>query len=453
MSSDQGLLFGKTSQEFSQRTIMLSAASWPDLLGLMKPSIRQQDGKVRVWFLDPSEQQRGASWMPNISAWPNDAHVCSLSSVLETAPIPQKYYLSSKACAGILRRAAKRGKELPPQLKAALEEVAQTILPQAEDSSDLQMLPLCLNGKGRAGRIDAESETFVLNGMSEYNGAKPSLRAKGGDCAGGSEVLITHALRADGFDASEDGTGRSTPLVAETLRSHPRPGSNTIGAVIAFRASGQEGFTPAEITPPLCNTDGGGTVPTIGFYANDSGGDAGIEIAPTLRSMELGGQNCPAIAFSSKDHGADAAEDLAPTLRSMGHDASHANGGGQLAIAMPLRAGRQYSDMGDGQANIVPVAFQESQTGCREYGSAGTLRSNGPGHDPVGTRIREGMAVRRLTPLECERLQGFPDGYTAVEHNRKPAADGPRYKALGNSMAVPVLAWIGRRICEIFPKS
>jgi DNA (cytosine-5)-methyltransferase 1 len=227
---------------------------------------------------------------------------------------------------------------------------------------------MCLNGKGGAGRIDAESETFVLNGMSEYNGSKPSLRAKGGDCAGGS-----HALRADGFDASEDGTGCGTPLVAETLRSHPRPGSNTVGAVIAFRASGQEGFTPAEITPPL--------------------------------------------------------------------------------IAMPLRAGRQYSDMGDGQANIVPVAFQESQTGCREYGSAGTLRSNGPGHDPVGTRIREGMAVRRLTPLECERLQGFPDSYTAVDHNRKPAADGPRYKALGNSMAVPVLAWIGRRICEISPKS
>ena len=56
------------------------------------------------------------------------------------------------------------------------------------------------------------------------------------------------------------------------------------------------------------------------------------------------------------------------------------------------------------------------------------------------------MAVRRLTPLECERLQGFPDNYTAISHNRKPAADGPRYKALGNSMAVPVLTWIGERI-------
>lgn len=57
-----------------------------------------------------------------------------------------------------------------------------------------------------------------------------------------------------------------------------------------------------------------------------------------------------------------------------------------------------------------------------------------------------GMAVRRLTPRECERLQGFPDDYTAIEVKRKPAADGPRYKALGNSMAVPVMRWIGTRI-------
>jgi DNA (cytosine-5)-methyltransferase 1 len=60
--------------------------------------------------------------------------------------------------------------------------------------------------------------------------------------------------------------------------------------------------------------------------------------------------------------------------------------------------------------------------------------------------VREGMAVRRLTPRECERLQGFPDDYTLIPYRGKLAADGPRYKALGNSMAVPVMAWIGRRI-------
>jgi hypothetical protein len=59
------------------------------------------------------------------------------------------------------------------------------------------------------------------------------------------------------------------------------------------------------------------------------------------------------------------------------------------------------------------------------------------------------MAVRRLTPRECERLQGFPDDYTLAPYRGKPAADGPRYKALGNSMAVPVMRWIGERIAMV----
>jgi DNA (cytosine-5)-methyltransferase 1 len=59
------------------------------------------------------------------------------------------------------------------------------------------------------------------------------------------------------------------------------------------------------------------------------------------------------------------------------------------------------------------------------------------------------LQVRRLTPTECERLQGFPDGWTAIPYRGKPASDGPRYKALGNSMAVPVMSWIGRRIAAV----
>lgn len=62
------------------------------------------------------------------------------------------------------------------------------------------------------------------------------------------------------------------------------------------------------------------------------------------------------------------------------------------------------------------------------------------------------MLVRRLTPLECERLQGFPDGHTLIAWKGKPAEecpDGPRYKAIGNSMAVPVMRWIGRRIAAV----
>lgn len=73
--------------------------------------------------------------------------------------------------------------------------------------------------------------------------------------------------------------------------------------------------------------------------------------------------------------------------------------------------------------------------------------SKGPDSDTKqGHLIPTQMGVRRLTPVECERLQGFPDGWTDIVYRNKPAADGPRYKAMGNSMAVPVMRWIGRRI-------
>jgi DNA (cytosine-5)-methyltransferase 1 len=63
--------------------------------------------------------------------------------------------------------------------------------------------------------------------------------------------------------------------------------------------------------------------------------------------------------------------------------------------------------------------------------------------------IFQSMAVRRLTPTEAEILQGFPPGYTDIKPNGKPTPDGPRYKALGNSFAVPVVRWIGERIQKV----
>ena len=71
--------------------------------------------------------------------------------------------------------------------------------------------------------------------------------------------------------------------------------------------------------------------------------------------------------------------------------------------------------------------------------------------DEGQTPVLEETGVRRLTPVECERLQGFPDNYTAIPWRGNPITkcpDGPRYKALGNSWAVPVVRWIGKRIQE-----
>lgn len=125
-----------------------------------------------------------------------------------------------------------------------------------------------------------------------------------------------------------------------------------------------------------------------------------------------------------------------------------------LLVAHTLRGiGFDASEDGTGRGTpLVPVhAIQ-----------AGALREN-PMSGPDGVGVQEsiaytlearaevqamqvGQAVRRLTPRECERLQGFPDDWTQIPYRNKPAADGPRYQALGNSMAVPVMRWIGARI-------
>lgn len=92
---------------------------------------------------------------------------------------------------------------------------------------------------------------------------------------------------------------------------------------------------------------------------------------------------------------------------------------------------------------LIPIAWSEELTASVDI--TGTIQRGGAGGRNDGV-MQQNMAVRRLLPMECERLQGFPDNYTLVPHRGKPAADGPRYKALGNSMAVPCMRWIGERI-------
>lgn len=107
----------------------------------------------------------------------------------------------------------------------------------------------------------------------------------------------------------------------------------------------------------------------------------------------------------------------------------------------PTHTARQYKDpqivcMADDNAN---AAIDEDMCGSLKVG----------GHTPIVARK---YIVRKLMPVECERLQGFPDGWTEIPYRGKPSdecPDAPRYKALGNSMAVPVMRWIGERIQEV----
>ena len=248
--------------------------------------------------------------------------------------------------------------------------------------------------------------------------ARPLLAKHNASHDDSKQTYVAHRLSAEGFDASEDGTGRGTPIVPIAMQErmeslNPAAGLNGKG----WRDDGAA-FTQAiafDTTQITSKTN----------RSNPRPGDP----APTLAK----GGHPPALAFSCKDHGADADAETSPTLRAMGHDASHANAGGQVAVTYSIMP--QNSSM-DYKARAVDVA--------QPVMGAGPVGGN-----QGGDYVAERWAVRRLTPLECERLQGLPDGHTAIPWRGKPAEhcpDGPRYKAVGNAMAVNCMRWIGQRI-------
>ena len=106
------------------------------------------------------------------------------------------------------------------------------------------------------------------------------------------------------------------------------------------------------------------------------------------------------------------------------------------------------STLDEGQTPVLAIhENQRAELRLSEASGAVTCSGGKPGQGYPACLF--GLDVRRLTPVECERLQGFPDGHTNVPYRNKPAADGPRYKAIGNSMAVPVMRWIGGRIQSV----
>lgn len=146
--------------------------------------------------------------------------------------------------------------------------------------------------------------------------------------------------------------------------------------------------------------------------------EAGKGAAPTLAARTKGGGGL------GTDFDCD--RGLIPALRADGFDASE-DGTGRGTPLIPA-----YS-----------ICMGSDPIWGRECAMPQTQRNGDPGVVALGWR------VRRLTPTECERLQGFPDGYTAIPHRGKPASNGPRYKALGNSMAVNCMRWIGQRIQSV----
>lgn len=206
----------------------------------------------------------------------------------------------------------------------------------------------------------------------------------------------------------------------------------------------------------------------VAFGGNRTSGP--IDVSPALNAHPGGSRRCDfereaLIAFDCKGTQVQFSEaGEAPTLRSMSHAKPHQNAGGQIAIAIQERAVSENPSSGpdgagvrdDGVAYTLEARTTTQAVAFDLRGREGGAQFEGP-HNTANLRAASGgssrsyvadsFAVRRLTPRECDRLQGFEDDYTNIPWRGKDhAPDGHRYKALGNSMAVNVMRWIGERI-------
>jgi DNA (cytosine-5)-methyltransferase 1 len=296
---------------------------------------------------------------------------------------------------------------------------------------------------------DWRGAAAVLFDLESLSGNSPPRREAGQ----GAAVDVAPSLVSSGRGVTRIGESRGqdpvVAVVAGTLQSNGKAaGSATTqdaenGMLVAFGGNNQSG--PVDVAT-ACNAHGG----PHGWLDFES---------ETF------------IAFSSKDSAADAMMNVSPTLRAMNHDGSHSNAGGQIAVAHTLKGGGfDASEDGTGRGiPLVPIAFDTTQITSADnrcnpqpgdpchpipaHGHAPAIAMADPRGCAEGVGIRsaqETWRVRRLTPLECERLQGFPDGYTDVPYRRRNATpDGPRYKALGNSKASNCVEWLGRRIDDV----
>ncbi len=245
---------------------------------------------------------------------------------------------------------------------------------------------------------------------------------------------VAHSLRGEGFDASEDGTGRGTPWVPVAMINMQGSKGNAVAQADgpSFTLNAMHGHDMHAVAVPVGVTIHG-TDPTVQKVASYD------ELAQCLRARTPGNIDNSSTTVVQQ-----------PVAYGIRTANTSSNGWGvQEECTHTL-------DCAQGVAVAQPVAHAIQ---------AGALRVNPlSGPDGIGVQadhaytlearaevqaVQSAMQVRRLTPTEAERLQGFPDGYTAIPWRGKPAdqcPDGPRYKALGNSWAIPCVSWIGKRI-------
>lgn len=264
-------------------------------------------------------------------------------------------------------------------------------------------------------------------------------------------VFVVASAR-DGFDPAKvlfefDGLRRDTPPSREaregvTHATAPCLTSSGPGVERTGDTRGQDPVVAVAFHPtqdPISSTDGS----THALGCGSSGGQASVAIA--IRTAQTGsngwGINTEGTAYTLDS----AQQAVAVSIRGR-------EGGATAELGDEVGNCLRASQGGGDKAHVLaPVAYTTKlhNTGSNNAGKIFCERSTCLDANSPPPALLTASQVRRLTPTECERLQGFPDGYTAIPWRKKPASecpDGPRYKALGNSWAVPVVRWIGSRI-------
>ena len=410
------------------------------------------------WEYDPP--WLGSFGMLNTSECPKDAVECSLWQILQ-ATAPSRYSLSQTACLGILRRAACRGKSLPPLLEAALRMQAGLDPPAP------------ISGEAKAYHINQRNEGIDPDGVSGALMATQNLQMQTfitnpGSSQSGPQKQIA-------FAANQRDEVRDLHDVAGALQAQPGLKHQTFVAGFSAGAGASAGTIGYQegVSPTLKGSPSGNCMPSI-LCINDQGGqimECSENVTGTLRAQEHGHQPLVLRPTGPKvydNHGIDGRytgpHDVAPTM-----SARYGTGGNNIPLVQQEEviciAGnaidRQPQNGGNGfgwqrdisytltatDKHAVIKPYQET-VGALCRGDEKGIGNQYVSQDKciIAGEITEEYSatnlVRRLTPLECERLQGYPDGWTDIPG----ASDSARYKALGNSVAIPCVEFIMSRI-------
>ena len=395
----------RTSGSFWKRSSALKAIPFQSLD--LTPGAGNLLGEFYWELISP---WRGGASTLNTGVSPRGAKESSLSQILQADP-PLKYYLSPKACLGILRRAFERGKELPQKLEGALKIQAGLTRPNKTAGMNSQ----CTNN-AIAFAANQRDEVRDLHDVAGALGTQPGMK---------QQTFVAGFSAGAGASAGSIGYNES---VAPTLKGSPS--GNCMPSIICLNDQGGSVMECSENVSGTLRAQEHGHQPLV--YENhgiDSRYTGPHKVAPTMSARYgTGGNNIPLV------------EQNADTICISGNivDRQPQNGGNGLGCQDDLSYTLTAADR-----HAVYSRQRVDDFRRNDVVSTQSARQHKDATDLICQQAEScAYLIRRLTPLECERLQGFPDGWTDIPG----ASDSARYKALGNSVAIPCVEFIMSRI-------